>query len=81
MGARIFDPLAYFEKLKEAGVPEGQAKIQAEALRDLADGRPVTRDYLDARLNEFEYRIIVKLGGIATALAGIIIAAVGLMLK
>ena len=31
-----FDALAYFEKLKAAGVPEEQAKIQASAFRDFS---------------------------------------------
>lgn len=31
-----FDALAYFEKLKNAGVPEEQAKIQANAFRDFS---------------------------------------------
>lgn len=33
MQAAIFDTLDYFEKLKEAGVPEKQAKVQADAMR------------------------------------------------
>lgn len=36
MGA-TFDSPAYFEKLAEAGMPEGQARIHAEALRQQAD--------------------------------------------
>lgn len=31
--AHTFDALEYFEKLKAAGVPEAQAKVQADALR------------------------------------------------
>lgn len=34
MSQAVFDALAYFEKLKGAGVPEEQAKIQANAFRD-----------------------------------------------
>lgn len=33
-GTIPFDSLAYFEKLKNAGVPEPQAKAQTEALQD-----------------------------------------------
>lgn len=36
MAATTFDALAYFEKLKAAGVPEEQAKVQANALRDFS---------------------------------------------
>lgn len=35
MSASAFDSLAYFEKLKSAGVPEGQARIQTDTWRDL----------------------------------------------
>ena len=30
-----FDTLGYFEKLKAAGVPEAQAKVQVEAMQDI----------------------------------------------
>lgn len=36
MTATIFDALAYFEKLKTAGVPEEQARVQANAFRDFS---------------------------------------------
>ena len=36
MGSTTFDALAYFEKLKAAGVPEEQAKVQANAFRDFS---------------------------------------------
>ncbi|MDE5833470.1 MAG: hypothetical protein K2H64_10930 [Desulfovibrio sp.] len=36
MTTTTFDALAYFEKLKAAGVPEEQAKVQANAFRDFS---------------------------------------------
>ena len=36
MTTTTFDSLAYFEKLKDAGVPENQAKVQASAFRDFS---------------------------------------------
>ena len=30
-----FDTLSYFEKLKDAGMPEAQAKVQVEAMHDI----------------------------------------------
>jgi len=30
-----FDTLGYFEKLKDAGMPEAQAKVQVEAMQDI----------------------------------------------
>jgi hypothetical protein len=35
MTTATFDTLGYFEKLKAAGVPEGQAKVQVEAMQDI----------------------------------------------
>ena len=43
MTTTTFDTLGYFEKLKAAGVPEGQAKVQADALRELIDDKLATR--------------------------------------
>lgn len=37
MNGTAFDALAYFEKLKAAGVPEEQAKVQANAFRDFSE--------------------------------------------
>ena len=36
MTTTTFDALAYFEKLKDAGVPENQAKVQPSAFRDFS---------------------------------------------
>lgn len=49
MGTAIqFDTLRYVEKLKSAGIPEGQAKAEAEALAtalgESAAGQGVTKD-------------------------------------
>ena len=35
MTTATFDTLGYFEKLKGAGMPEGQAKVQVEAMQDI----------------------------------------------
>ena len=81
MNATTFDALAYFEKLKAAGVPEEQAKIQATALREIIDERLVTKDYLDLRLKELEYKLTIRLGGIVVACTAILLAALPLILK
>ncbi|MDE5832461.1 MAG: hypothetical protein K2H64_05685 [Desulfovibrio sp.] len=56
-----FDALDYFEKLKEAGVPEEQAKFRANALKVAIADRVVARDYLDARLSELELKLSEKI--------------------
>ena len=33
---QTFDSLGYFEKLKDAGVPEPQARVQADAFREFS---------------------------------------------
>ena len=43
MTTATFDTLGYFEKLKAAGVPEEQAKVQTDALRELIDDKLATR--------------------------------------
>ena len=35
MSSLTFDTLGYFEKLKAAGVPDAQAKVQVEAMQDV----------------------------------------------
>ncbi len=35
MSAIAFDTLAYAKKLKQAGIPEAQAEVQAEAMAEL----------------------------------------------
>lgn len=81
MAATAFDALAYFEKLKSAGVPEEQARVQANALREVIDERLVTREYLDLRLKELEYKLTIRLGGIVVACTALMLAALPMLLK
>jgi len=53
MTTATFDTLGYFEKLKAAGVPENQAKAQADAMREVIDERLATK----RDLQELEYRL------------------------
>ncbi len=70
MAATTFDTLGYFEKLKAAGVPEEQAKIQANALREVIEDSLVTmRD-----LKELEYKLTIRLGGIVVACTALLLA-------
>ena len=54
MTTLAFDSLRYARRLKEVGVPEAQAEVQAELMAEAfgfyADNI-VTKDYLDARLD------------------------------
>jgi hypothetical protein len=57
MTTTTFDTLGYFEKLKSAGVPEVQAKAQAEALREIIEDRLATKQ----DLRELELRLENKM--------------------
>jgi len=57
--ALAFDTLQYSKKLREAGVPERQAEVQAEAIRELIDERLATKLDLK-RLEENTKREILE---------------------
>jgi hypothetical protein len=75
MKAAVFDTLAYAKKLKEAGVPEKQAEIHAEALAEIIDERLTTKQ----DLKELEYRLIIKLGAMIAASIAIVATLVKLL--
>ena len=83
-GALGFDTLAYAKKLKDAGVPEAQAEVHAEALADIIDERLSTKKDLKElevtlrhEIKELEMRLkhdlTIRLGVMMTA--GIVIVA------
>jgi len=74
MATATFDSLGYFEKLKAAGVPEAQAKAQADALRQLVDDRLVTKDHMDIRLAELKNDLLRWMLGIAAGQVAFIVA-------
>ena len=70
-----FDTLAYAKKLKSAGVPEAQAEIQAEALKEIINSELVTkRDLTDAKVE-----IIKWVAGMLVAQAAIVATLVKLL--
>ena len=86
MATIAFDTLAYAKRLKEAGVPERQAEVQAEAMADLVEERLVTkRDLKDSeerisnRMSELEYRLTVRLGSMIVVAVSILAALVKLL--
>jgi hypothetical protein len=78
MASATFDTLGYFEKLKAAGMPEEQAKVMANTMREGIDERLVTKDYLDMRLKDLEYRLTIRLGAMMAASIAIVAALVKL---
>jgi hypothetical protein len=75
MATIVFDTYAYIKKLQTAGFTEEQA----EAIAELINDQLVTKDYLDRRLAELEYKVIIKLGTMAAASIAIVAALVKLL--
>ena len=81
MTTTTFDTLGYFEKLKAVGVPEEQAKVQTEALREIIEDRLATKQdlreleaRLDIKLAELKNDLLRWVLGIAFAQLAIIVA-------
>ena len=78
MSTTTFDSLAYFERLKAVGVPEEQAKVQANAMREVIEDKLVTKAELASQLKDLEYRLTIRLGGMMAASIAIVAALVKL---
>ena len=86
MTATTFNTFAYFEKLKSAGMPEQQAKVQAEALFEVIDEKLVTKsdilllqkDILALKQDmltleeRLTYKLTIRLGSMLASSIGII---------
>ena len=79
MSSTTFDTLGYARRLEEAGFTRQQAEVQANALREVIDERLVTKDYLDARLRELEYKRVIRLGTMMAASVAIVATLVKLL--
>jgi hypothetical protein len=67
-----FDTYENVKKLKAAGFTEEQAEVQTRIIAELVDEKLVTRAYLDERLKELEYRLVLRLGGMIVVAIGIV---------
>jgi hypothetical protein len=67
-----FDTHENVKKLKAAGFTEEQAEVQTKIIAELVEEQLVTRHYLDERLKELEYRLIIRLGGMIVVAIGIV---------
>ena len=72
--AVAFDTLAYARKLRQAGVPEEQAQVHAEALAAVVTETLATKQ----DLRELEYRLTLRLGAMLTVSVGAVAALVKL---
>ena len=67
----------WYRRMREAGVPQEQA----EAIASGPEERYVTREYLDARLDALEHRLLDTLTVRMLGVAGLIVVLVGLLDK
>ena len=79
MATAIFDTLAYVKKLKEAGVPENQAEVHAEAIAGLIDEQLATKKDLQILEANVTARIIRWVAGMLVAQAAIVATLVKLL--
>ena len=79
MNTAIFDTLAYAKKLKEAGVPENQAEIHAEAIAGLINEQLATKKDLQILEANVTARIVRWVAGMLVAQAAIVATLVKLL--
>jgi len=79
MATAIFDTLAYAKKLKDAGVPENQAEIHAEAIAGLIDEQLATKTDLQILEANVTARNIRWVAGMLVAQAAIVATLVKLL--
>ena len=93
MTTMTFDSLGYFEKLKAAGFTEEQAKVQANAMREVIEERLATQADLiqleerlrneirkmESEMQKLELRMTLKLGAMLAASVAIVATLVKLL--
>ncbi len=77
--AMLFNTYENVKKLKASGFTEEQAEVQTQILAELVDKQLVTRQHLDERLKELEYRLIIRLGTMMVVAVGAIAALVKIL--
>ena len=78
MGTMTFDALSFARKMQELGFTKEQAEGFAQLQRELIDERLATKDFLDMRLKDLEYRLTIRLGAMMAASIAIVAALVKL---
>ncbi|MBF0131166.1 MAG: DUF1640 domain-containing protein [Magnetococcales bacterium] len=91
--AIAFDTYVFVKKLKDAGMPEEQARILAETHTELIEERLATKrdlkeletnlqrdiEFVRRDVKEMELRLMIRLGGIQAASIAIVAALVKLL--
>lgn len=76
--AFAFDTLGYAKRLRDAGVPQDQAEVHAEAARDFIMSELVTKTDLQAALDAVTLRLSLRLGLMLATGIGILAAIIKL---
>jgi hypothetical protein len=79
MSTITFDTHEFIKRLKSVGFSEEQAEVFAAEHLRIIEANLVTKEHLDMRLRELEYRLIIKLGGMMMASVTIVAALVKLL--
>lgn len=74
-----FDTHEFIKRLKSVGFSEEQAEVFAAEHRRIIEDNLVTKEHLDMRLREMEYRLIIKLGGMMMAAVAVVAALVKIL--
>lgn len=74
MNAVTFDTITYARQLENAGITREQAEIHAQALRSIIDERLVTREHLDIRMKELEYKLTIRIGSMLCGAVAVLAA-------
>jgi hypothetical protein len=79
MASITFDTHEFIKRLKSVGFTEEQAEVFAAEHRKVIEENLVTKEHLDMRLRELEYRMIIKLGGMMITAVAVVAALVKLL--
>lgn len=74
-----FDTHEFIKRLKAVGFSEEQAEVFAEEHRRIIDDSLVTKEHLDMRMRELEYKLVIKLGGMMMAAIAVVATLVKLL--
>jgi hypothetical protein len=70
--AITFDTHENVKKLIATGFTEEQAEVQTKIIAEIVNEQGFTKQYLDERLKELEYRLIIRLGVMIVVAIGVI---------
>ena len=72
MSSAAFDTLGYFDKLKSAGFSEQQARVQADALREIIEDKLATKQDLRELELRLKYDLTIRFGSMLAAAVAVL---------